>query len=67
MICIIRFPEFFAEACVSSWILPTKVICLSQAINEDELKEDEEYEDILDDMRGEGEKYGTNLVSPFAF
>lgn len=47
--------------------LPTKVICLSQAINEDELKDDEEYEDILDDMRGEGEKYGTHLVIPFAF
>ncbi|XP_039140803.1 splicing factor U2af large subunit B-like isoform X2 [Dioscorea cayenensis subsp. rotundata] len=46
--------------------LPTKVICLSQAINEDELKEDEEYEDILDDMRGEGEKYGklVNVVIP---
>ncbi|XP_039139315.1 splicing factor U2af large subunit B-like isoform X1 [Dioscorea cayenensis subsp. rotundata] len=46
--------------------LPTKVICLSQAINEDELKDDEEYEDILDDMRGEGEKYGklVNVVIP---
>ncbi|KAJ0982655.1 hypothetical protein J5N97_010910 [Dioscorea zingiberensis] len=46
--------------------LPTKVICLTQAINEDELKDDEEYEDIMEDMRGEGEKYGklVNVVIP---
>ncbi|KAK8942418.1 Splicing factor U2af large subunit B [Platanthera zijinensis] len=46
--------------------LPTKVICLSQVVTEDELKNDEEYEDILEDMRGEGGKYGAlvNVVIP---
>ncbi|KAF3790683.1 Splicing factor U2af large subunit B [Nymphaea thermarum] len=42
--------------------LPTKVICLTQVLTVDELKDDEEYEDILEDMRGEGGKYG-NLVN----
>lgn len=31
-------------------------------LSADELKDDEEYEEILDDMKGEGEKYG-NLVN----
>ncbi|KAK8952653.1 Splicing factor U2af large subunit B [Platanthera guangdongensis] len=46
--------------------LPTKVICLTHVISEDELKDDEEYEDILEDMRGEGGKYGAlvNIVIP---
>ncbi|XP_042508428.1 splicing factor U2af large subunit B-like isoform X2 [Macadamia integrifolia] len=46
--------------------LPTKVICLTQVVSADELKDDEEYEDIMDDMRTEGAKYGTlvNLVIP---
>ncbi|KAK1322929.1 Splicing factor U2af large subunit B [Acorus calamus] len=42
--------------------LPTKVICLTQVVSADELKDDEEYEDILEDMREEGRKYG-NLVN----
>ncbi|KAL5704532.1 hypothetical protein ACHQM5_022944 [Ranunculus cassubicifolius] len=41
---------------------PTKVVCLTQMVNVDELKVDEEYEDIMEDVRTEGEKYGT-LVS----
>ncbi|KAF8406403.1 hypothetical protein HHK36_008490 [Tetracentron sinense] len=46
--------------------LATKVLCLTQVVNPDELKDDEEYEDILEDMRGEGGKYGTlvNVVIP---
>ncbi|XP_020579872.1 splicing factor U2af large subunit B-like isoform X4 [Phalaenopsis equestris] len=46
--------------------LPTKVVCLTQVVSADELKDDEEYEEILDDMKGEGEKYGTlvNVVIP---
>ncbi|XP_077233288.1 splicing factor U2af large subunit A-like isoform X2 [Tasmannia lanceolata] len=46
--------------------LPTKVVCLTQVVTADELKDDEEYEDIMDDMRGEGGKYGTlvNIVIP---
>jgi len=38
--------------------LPTKVVCLMQAVSADELKDDEEYEDILEDMREEGRRHG---------
>ena len=38
--------------------VPTKVVCLTQVVTEDELKDDDEYEDIVEDMRGEGEKFG---------
>ncbi|KAL6908180.1 hypothetical protein ACP4OV_002350 [Aristida adscensionis] len=38
--------------------LPTKVVCLTQVVSADELKDDEEYEDIMEDMRLEAEKYG---------
>ncbi|GJN25620.1 hypothetical protein PR202_gb13468 [Eleusine coracana subsp. coracana] len=41
--------------------LPTKVVCLTQVVTADELRDDEEYEDIIEDMREEGRKYG-NLV-----
>ncbi|XP_031095808.1 splicing factor U2af large subunit A-like [Ipomoea triloba] len=46
--------------------LPTKVLCLSNVVNEDELRGDEDYEDILEDMRTECGKFGTlvNLVIP---
>ncbi|XP_010244306.1 PREDICTED: splicing factor U2af large subunit B-like isoform X3 [Nelumbo nucifera] len=46
--------------------LPTKVVCLTQVVSADELKDDEEYEDIMEDMRGEGGKYGAlvNVVIP---
>ncbi|VAH91856.1 unnamed protein product [Triticum turgidum subsp. durum] len=37
--------------------LPTKVVCLTQVVSADELRDDEEYEDILEDMREEGRKY----------
>jgi len=40
---------------------PTKVVCLTQVVSADELKDDEEYEDIMEDMRLEAGKYG-NLV-----
>ncbi|VAH91847.1 unnamed protein product [Triticum turgidum subsp. durum] len=33
--------------------LPTKVVCLTQVVSADELRDDEEYEDILEDMREE--------------
>jgi len=36
----------------------TKVVCLTQVVSADELKDDEEYEDIMEDMRLEGGKYG---------
>ena len=37
--------------------LPTKVVCLTQVVSADELKDDEEYEDIMEDMRLEAGKY----------
>ncbi|KAI6674890.1 hypothetical protein NL676_002796 [Syzygium grande] len=42
--------------------LATKVVCLTQVVTEDELKDDGENEDILEDMRQEGGKFG-NLVN----
>ncbi|CAA7393646.1 unnamed protein product [Spirodela intermedia] len=47
-------------------MLPTKVVCLTQVVTVDELKDDEEYEDILEDMRTEGGKYGSlvNVTIP---
>ncbi|KAL5981639.1 hypothetical protein ACLOJK_015702 [Asimina triloba] len=46
--------------------LPSKVVCLSMAVTADEVNDDEEYEDIMEDMRAEGGKYGTlaNVVIP---
>ncbi|VIO90667.1 U2 auxiliary factor 65 kDa subunit, putative [Brugia malayi] len=37
---------------------PTEVLCLMNMVTEDELKDDEEYEDILEDIREECAKYG---------
>ena len=39
-------------------VLPMKVVCLTQAVSADELKDDEEYEDILEAMREEGQRHG---------
>ncbi|XVF83098.1 hypothetical protein PTKIN_Ptkin16aG0105400 [Pterospermum kingtungense] len=46
--------------------VPTKVVCLTQALNVDDLRDDEEYEDIVGDMRQEGGKYGAlvNVAIP---
>ncbi|XP_039042018.1 splicing factor U2af large subunit B-like isoform X2 [Hibiscus syriacus] len=46
--------------------MPTKVVCLTQALNVDDLRDDDEYGDIVDDMRQEGGKYGAlvNVVIP---
>ncbi|PPE02178.1 hypothetical protein GOBAR_DD00776 [Gossypium barbadense] len=46
--------------------VPTKVVCLTQAISEDDLRDDEEYGDIVEDMRQEGGKHGAlvNVVIP---
>ncbi|RZC49531.1 hypothetical protein C5167_017957 [Papaver somniferum] len=46
--------------------IATKVVCLTEVVTADELKDDEEYEDILEDMRVEGGKFGTlmNIVIP---
>ncbi|KAA3469691.1 splicing factor U2af large subunit B-like isoform X8 [Gossypium australe] len=46
--------------------VPTKIVCLTQAISEDDLRDDEEYGDIVEDMRQEGGKHGAlvNVVIP---
>ena len=36
----------------------TKVVCLTQVVSADELKDDKEYEDIMEHMRLEACKYG---------
>lgn len=41
--------------------LATKVVCLTQVVNADELQDDEAYEDIVEDMRIEGGKFGNCL------
>ena len=42
---------------VGGGALPTKVVCLTQVVSPDELRDDEEYEDIVQDMREEGCRY----------
>ncbi|KAF9678346.1 hypothetical protein SADUNF_Sadunf07G0025400 [Salix dunnii] len=44
----------------------TKVVCLTQVVTVDELKDDDEYEDILEDIRMEAGKFGqlVNVVIP---
>ncbi|KAJ1381908.1 U2 snRNP auxilliary factor, large subunit, splicing factor [Sesbania bispinosa] len=46
--------------------IPTKVLCLTEAITTDQLLDNEEYEEILEDMRDECCKFGTlmNVVIP---
>uniref|UniRef100_I1JZD6 Splicing factor U2af large subunit n=1 Tax=Glycine max TaxID=3847 RepID=I1JZD6_SOYBN len=39
-------------------LVATKVVCLTHAVSSDELKDDEDYEEILDDMRQECSKFG---------
>lgn len=36
----------------------TKVVCLTNVVTPDELKDDDDYEDILEDMRTECGKFG---------
>ena len=45
--------------------LPTKVVCLTQVVSPDELGDDDEYVDILEDMKTEGSKYGTLILHIF--
>ena len=40
----------------------TTVVCLTQVVTEDELKDDEEFEDIMEDMRQEGGKFGKRFL-----
>lgn len=47
--------------------IATKVVCLTEVVTADELKDDEEYEDILEDMRVEGGKFGTLMFFWFLY
>ena len=38
--------------------LPTEVLCLLNMVTEEEFRDEEEYEDILEDIREECSKYG---------
>ncbi|RZC10146.1 Splicing factor U2af large subunit A isoform B [Glycine soja] len=38
-------------------LVATKVVCLTHAVSSDELKDDEDYDEILDDMRQECSKF----------
>ncbi|CAH8381921.1 unnamed protein product [Eruca vesicaria subsp. sativa] len=40
---------------------PTKIVCLTQVVSADDLGDDEEYKEIMEDMREEGGNFG-NLV-----
>ncbi|KAK9681919.1 hypothetical protein RND81_10G036900 [Saponaria officinalis] len=44
----------------------TKILCLSQVVTVDELRDDNEYEEILEDMRDECAKFGVlvNIIIP---
>nr|ACD67872.1 U2 snRNP auxiliary factor large subunit [Solanum melongena] len=46
--------------------LATKILCLTQVVSVDELKDDDDYQDILEDMRIECGKFGAllNVVIP---
>ena len=41
-------------------LVATKVVCLTHTIYSDELKDDEDYEEILDDMRQECSKFANS-------
>ncbi|XP_073305289.1 splicing factor U2af large subunit B-like isoform X2 [Primulina huaijiensis] len=47
-------------------LVPSKVVCLTEAVSPDELKNDDDYEDIVYDMRNECGKFGTlvNVIIP---
>lgn len=47
--------------------LATKVLCLTEVVSPDELRDDEDYEDIMEDMRTECGKFGKHfllIISP---
>ncbi|KAJ7523888.1 hypothetical protein O6H91_18G066500 [Diphasiastrum complanatum] len=46
--------------------IPTKVVCLTEVVSPNELKDDEEFDEIFEDMKDECGKYGSivNLVIP---
>ncbi|MCO5551108.1 hypothetical protein L7F22_004605 [Adiantum nelumboides] len=59
-------PGIMPGGVASTYETPTKVVCLSQIVDIEELKEDDVYEEIYDDMKEECGKYGKleNVVIP---
>lgn len=49
-------------------VVATKVLCLTEVVTVEELKNDEDYEDIVEDMKTECGKFGNcfNLVLPIS-
>ncbi|GFQ05004.1 splicing factor u2af large subunit a [Phtheirospermum japonicum] len=62
----IALQKFMIPPSVMPGAAATKVVCLTQVVTTDELKDDDDYEDILEDMRSECGKFGTlvNVVIP---
>lgn len=54
--CLTEF--FLQKLMLQPGAVSTKVLCLTQVVSPEELINDEDYEDIMEDMRGEGEKFG---------
>ena len=54
----IQVPGLQMSAMTTAIGNPTEVLCLMNMVDPDELKDDEEYEDILEDIREECAKYG---------
>ncbi|KAL8152159.1 hypothetical protein V2J09_009919 [Rumex salicifolius] len=48
----------FLQASLGIPELPTKILCLTEVVTSDTLKDDNEYEEIVEDMREECGKYG---------
>jgi splicing factor U2AF subunit len=48
----------FQRVMLQPGAVATTVVCLTQVVTEDELRDDEEYGDIMEDMRQEGGKFG---------
>ncbi|CAD5330139.1 unnamed protein product [Arabidopsis thaliana] len=63
---MLQKPEQENRVMLQPGAVATTVVCLTQVVTEDELRDDEEYGDIMEDMRQEGGKFGalTNVVIP---
>ncbi|XP_024024050.1 splicing factor U2af large subunit B isoform X1 [Morus notabilis] len=61
----VKLPEI-GMTLVENVGIPTKILCLTEAISSDQLKDDEEYEEIVEDMREECGKFGSvvNVIIP---
>lgn len=45
-------------------VVATKVLCLTEVVSPEELNDDDDYEDILEDMKIECGKFGNLLQQP---